>query len=389
MLGFLRFLRGSVDFEVTDGYAERFISNCGKGDLPLYHLKRSGKGLTASTSFKNARRLRETAAKSGVTLRVTRERGVPPTVRRYRMRPGIFVGLALLVLIPLILNMFIWRVEIVGNETVPTNQLRETLSELGVRAGAFRRGINAREVERGMIIKNEGLRWAGVNLRGSRAVIEVREREDVPRPMDTDTPYNIVAKRGGSITRMDVYEGQPAVKNGDSVTQGDILVSGIMENGKLENRTVRARAKVMAQIEESLAVTIPYERVVFGYKGLETRDSLVIFGLVLPLDRGGVPEAPWKLETATLPVKFWSKLLPVRIQRHNYILLEQSTEQVSPDDARVEAEAQLKLLETQKFAPDSVISREVTGQELEDSFILFADYVRLDDIAEEREILLG
>ncbi|MEG0754218.1 MAG: sporulation protein YqfD, partial [Angelakisella sp.] len=217
--------------------------------------------------------------------------------------------------------------------------------------------------------------------------VEIRERDMPPERVDTIVPHNIVATKSGYITNMMVYEGQPLVKNGDSVLAGDILVSGIMEDVNGKNRTVHARAKIEAQIEDSLAVTVPFRRTVYVYKGFEQQKALHILSFSLPLGRFAPPPKPWKVEIAEETVPLLSRLLPVTVTRKNYLLLEEGTEEVTADEARLEAVAQLEKEEKRAFPEGSIISRDVTGQELDDSFILFADYIRIFDIAEEREIL--
>ena len=132
------------------------------------------------------------------------------------------------------------------------------LEELGVVRGALRRDIDAREVERRLMLRLDKAAWVAVNLRGSRAVVEIQERVVPPERIDDRTPHNVVAAKPGFITYLEVYNGQPTVKAGDSVEAGDILVSGIMEDKKLRDRTVHARAKVLAQTQEKLAVEVPY-----------------------------------------------------------------------------------------------------------------------------------
>lgn len=389
ILDLIRFCRGTVDFEIAGGYPERFIGLCGKTGIPLWRLRRQGKGLAASTSLGAAAKLRETAARSGVTLRICRQRGIPVLAKRYRMRTGIFAGLAALVIAPLVLSAFIWRVEITGCEQIPPPQLRQTLSLLGVRRGVLRPSVDTREVERRLMIAEDRLSWVGINLRGSTAYVEVRERLTTPEVLDVTTPYNVVAKKSGYIVSMEVYEGQPTVGVGDSVIAGDVLVSGIMENGKQESRLVHARANIQAQINDSLAVTVPYRRTVYGYRGLARRRSLCIGSLRIPLSAMGIPEQPWKLETAQIPVPVIGNWLPVTFLEQNYLLLEEAVEEITPDEARAEAAQRLEEVQRQSFAAGSVITRELTGQELEGKFVLFADYLRVAGIGEEQEILLG
>ncbi|MEG1874048.1 MAG: sporulation protein YqfD [Angelakisella sp.] len=387
VLELLRFCRGTVEFEFAGGYPERFISQCAKERIPLWQLRRRGTLLSARTTLRGGLRLRQAAAKAGVTVTVKRERGIPFLVRRYRLRTGLFAGLVVLALLPVVLSLFLWQITITGNEKIPTAQLREALAGLGVRKGVLRGSVDTLSVERRLMIGDDRLSWAAVNLRGSTARVEVVERDCPPQTLDITMPHNIVATHTGTILRMDIYEGQPAVQVGDSVLAGDILVSGILENGRQQNRTVHARAKVIAEISDSIAVTVPYRRTVYGYRGLVVRRSLPLGRWQLPLGKSTLPQPPWKLEAAKEPLTLWGLTLPVTVLRQNYILLEEATEEVTPEQAREEALAELARREAHDFAPGSVLRRETTGQELSDSFLLFGDYHRTADIAQEKMIL--
>lgn len=80
--------------------------------------------------------------------------------------------------------------------------------------------------------------------------------------------------------------------------------------------------------------------------------------------------------------------LPVYILRENYILLEERQTTYSPLEAVELALEELSRQEEEKLASQEIIRREVTGQELEDRFLLFADYLVEREIGEEKEILL-
>ncbi|MEG0540881.1 MAG: sporulation protein YqfD [Angelakisella sp.] len=152
LLGIIRFCRGTVDFEIKDGYLERFINLCGKSGVPLWEVRRNGSTLSAKTSYTGGKRLREMAAKSGVTLQLRKQKGVPSILKRYHLRTGVFVGAAVLLILPFVMSMFLWRINITGNEAIPTGELRSALSQLGVKVGARRAGIDTRNVERQMML---------------------------------------------------------------------------------------------------------------------------------------------------------------------------------------------------------------------------------------------
>lgn len=389
VISIIRFFRGTVRFAIRDGFLERFINLCAQNRVPIWDGRREGNRYTACTTLSGSRRLPELAQKAGVILEPVRPGGAPVLLRRYRGRTGLFAGAALVAVGLMILGCFIWQVDIQGLQTIPEEEVRDALEELGVRRGALRRDIDARQVERMLMIRLDKAAWVAVNLRGSSAVVEILERVVPPERVDDRVPHNVVAAKPGFITYLEVYNGQPTVKVGDSVDAGEILVSGIMEDKKGRNRTVHARAKVMAQTREELRVEVPYLQEEQKVRGTAVRRYLDILSVRIPLSLGGIPEEPWKVERAVRNIPLVSRLAPITWSREGYLLLETETRTVTPQEAKAMAEEQLAALEEKEFAGMTVLQRDLTGQELGDRFLLEGIYLCQEDISQEKEILTG
>lgn len=389
IISIIRFFRGTVRFTVRDGFLERFINLCAQNRVPVWDGRRQGSRYTACTTLAGSRRLPELAQRAGVILEDGRRGGAPVLLHRYRKRTGLFAGGLLVAAALLILGQFIWQVQVEGLATIPRQEVDAALEELGVVRGALRRDIDAREVERRLMLRLDKAAWVAVNLRGSRAVVEIQERVVPPERIDDRTPHNVVAAKPGFITYLEVYNGQPTVKAGDSVEAGDILVSGIMEDKKLRDRTVHARAKVLAQTQEKLAVEVPYIQETYSVRGVTVRRYLDILSVQLPLFWGTPLEEPYKREAATFDIPFLSSIAPIRWSRENYLLLDRQERTVSAEEAMAMAQEQLAALEERTFAGMEVLQREVSGQELPDRFRLEGVYLCVEDIGEEREILTG
>ena len=389
VISIIRFFRGTVRFAIRDGFLERFINLCAQNRVPVWDGRREGNRYTACTTLSGSRRLPELAQKAGVILEPVRPGGAPVLLRRYRKRTGLFAGAALVAVGLMILGCFIWQVDIQGLQTIPEEEVRAALEELGVRRGALRRDIDARQVERMLMIRLDKAAWVAVNLRGSSAVVEILERVVPPERVDDRVPHNVVAAKPGFITYLEVYSGQPTVKAGDSVDAGEILVSGIMEDKKGRNRTVHARAKVMAQTREELRVEVPYLQKEQKVRGTAVRRYLDILSVRIPLSLGGVPEEPWKVERAVRNIPLVSRLAPITWSREGYLLLETETRTITPQEAKAMAEERLAALEEKEFAGMTVLQRDLTGRELGDRFLLEGVYLCQEDISQEKEILTG
>ncbi len=387
IIAMIRYTRGTVRFEIRDGYIERFINLCAQGGVPLWDGRRDGRRYTASTTVKGGRRLAEFAQKAGATLEIQGKKGVPPLLKRYRKRAGLFVGGLVLLAAMGVMGNFIWQIQVSGLETLTREEVLAALDDLGVRQGVWRGSIDARDVERQMMIRLDPVAWIAVNLRGSTAYVEVKERVVPPTRIDDGVPHNVVAAQTGYITAMEVYAGQALVKVGDSVTAGDILVSGIMEDHAGKNRAVHARARVMAQTEEKLDLCIPYRQERYTLKGVVRLRYLTLFGLRIPLSLKTPPQEPYRHESAAYAVPVISRLMPLSYHKDYYFALEQTTAAVPPDEAKETALRELEGMELRELKGREVLSRELQGQEGTDCFLLEARYLCRGDISREVEIL--
>ena len=389
LIRLIRFFRGTAEFTIRDGFLERFINLCAQNRVPIWDGRRDGSRYTARTTLRGSRRLPELAQKAGVVLETPRPGGAPAILRRYRKRTGLFAGAGMVAIAILVMGCFIWQVRVEGLQTIPEGEVLTILEELGVHRGALRRDIDARQVERMLMLRLDKAAWVAVNLRGSTAVVEIQERVVPPEPIDDHTPHNVVSKKPGFITYMEVYNGQPTVRVGDSVDAGEILVSGIMEDQEGRSRTVHARAKVLAQTRETLSVEVPYLQETVTPRDVMVRRYLNILSVQLPLFWGRPLEEPYKAEIATFDIPLISSIAPITWSRENYILLRTETREVTPDEARAMAMAQLAELEEKSFEGMTVVERELNGQELGDRFLLEGVYLCEEDSGEEREILTG
>ena len=169
IISIIRFFRGTVRFSVRDGFLERFINLCAQNRVPVWDGRRQGSRYTACTTLRGSRRLPELAQRAGVILEPERRGGAPVLLHRYRKRTGLFAGIALVAAAILVMSQFIWQVEVLGLQTIPEQEVIAALEELGVRRGVLRRDIDAREVERRLMIRLDEAAWVAVNLQIGRA----------------------------------------------------------------------------------------------------------------------------------------------------------------------------------------------------------------------------
>lgn len=382
----IRYCRGTVRFTVTGAYPERFLNLCTQGGIGLWNTRRQQNGIAACCARCHRRRLEYYAQKSGCTLTVLQCSGLGDTLRRYRRRTGLWIGAGILLLGLLVMNRFVWRIEVTGTERLAPEEVSAALAEYGVHCGVWARGIDARTVERQMQIRFEEIAWISVNVEGSRVTAVIEEATPPPAVVEDGIPTNLVAAETGFITRVEVQNGNPVVRPGDSVHAGDLLISGIMDNKVGESRTAHARGQVYAQVRARLEVFIPYRQSDYVLRGIARRRYLRLFGVDIPLQLKGTPEGPYRVEhLARSPKGLWA-LLPVEWHEDRYLLMQETEKSVTPQEAMRQAQKALALRELD-WTDAVILERQPVGTEGRDGYTLTAEYLLEKQIAAEAPVL--
>lgn len=209
--------------------------------------------------------------------------GIPATIQRYRHRIGLPIGAAIAVLMIILSSKFVFDIEITGNKNVTTEKIEAELDSYGFRLGTYIPSSDIDGICKRIAAENEAISWISINMRGTVAHVEVREKKSV-EITDTSSPSNIVAMYDGQIVSIEAHGGKSEVKAGQTVKKGEILISGIIDSPALGYRTVRARGRVLARVTRVFSASEELTRTIKTYTGLKTtRKSVKFFSKIINL----------------------------------------------------------------------------------------------------------
>lgn len=218
---------GCVYFTADGGFAERFINICTALGIQLWGIRRKSHGLTACTTIDGYKKIKKAARSSGMRVRIRKKVGLPFVIKKYESHTGLFVGFFAVLLILSIMSDRIWVVNINGNTTVDSEKIAEVFSDAGLRIGVKKNKFDASDINSDAVLSIGELSWASINIDGSVAEIEVREAMHRPSLEKYYGTSNLVASKDGQVEIIEPYKGSAAVKSGQTVMQGSLLVSGI------------------------------------------------------------------------------------------------------------------------------------------------------------------
>ncbi|ANX00542.1 sporulation protein YqfD [Thermoclostridium stercorarium] len=258
------YLKGYVIIIVSGLSVEKFINICTRRQILLWDIERlSPTEVIMKMSIRGFKNARSAARKSRCRVRIKAKKGLPYIIWRYKKRKGFVAGLIVFAVLIYLMTSIIWSVEITGNYNLSRETLMQQLNEMGIFRGATKRSINPKHVADKLMLNNRGLAWVGVEIKGTKLIISVREGIEPPRVVPMDQPCNVVAERDGIVISVRAKNGLEKVKEGDTVKKGQVLISGVMEskNPEAGTRYVHAMGEVLARTWYEVKVDVPEKKI--------------------------------------------------------------------------------------------------------------------------------
>lgn len=242
----------------TDGeHAARLLEVCRLHTIPYENFCTTEDGsISLRFTSRSARRVVALCGELDIPVTATPPRGLPRLLLRILRRPGLIAGGTLGLGLCLAAGSFFWDIRVSGNTTLSDAAVKESLASVGLSVGSPIHGFEADVTENQVLLLDDRLAWLSVNRKGVVAYVEVREA--VKPPASDPSPLrDMVASVGGVIEYIELESGNVRVKAGQTVSEGEVLVSGIYESGQTGIRVESAKARVFARTTREFSVTIP------------------------------------------------------------------------------------------------------------------------------------
>lgn len=221
------YLHGTVRVKISGAIPERFINLCLARGIFLWGITKHNEDVYASLRLPDFFRIRPLARRSHNRVEAVGHAGFPFTLKRIRRRKMLVVGAALFFVFLNLLTARIWFVDVSGHKQVAAERITAAAAANGLRPGVAKDALDLKAVEKELLLALPELAWVGVNLTGTKALIEVVEKT-LPKAEDK-SPAHVVAAKDGVITEVIAIAGQAAVKKGDTVKRGDLLIKGFAD----------------------------------------------------------------------------------------------------------------------------------------------------------------
>lgn len=366
-------------------------------------FKRDKDGASFLIRKKTYKKFKEDFDCFGATI--SKEYGLPKILRLYRKRIGIPLGLLLFSALMFLSSLFIWDMDINGNENISDDEIIALLDSYGCRIGAYIPSLDLYSICNRCMLDSGKISFISVNLKGTVAHVELIERK-INEKTEKPKAGNIIASCDGIVSYYTVTNGECVITPGQQVKKGELLISGICGEVTDDSKTVLAEGSVYALTSRTLSVTVPYEYPKKTYTGTTFSEKYAnIFGNNIKLysNSGNLEQ-----DCDTIDNKYngytvekfryrWIILgrieLPIIIDEKRYSEYEWCIDFLSDEQALKTAKEEMALLQRNEIGKADILATNTETEIIEQNdkkyLRLTVEYKCLEDIAVQSEILIG
>lgn len=231
IINIFRYISGFVRVRIEKGFTERFFNLCNLKGIPLWDVEYEAKGIFLKLYAADFKKLRKIREKSGVTIHIVEKKGLKFLLKRNSNRKGLIAGMIISIIFMFTMNMFLWSIEVTGTNSMSSEQIKEAAEKLGLHTGMFVPAFDEGEASRRAVNHFDGkVSWMAINIKGSRATIEVRDYIEKNELQQSREPCNFIADSDGILISTNTFSGEQKAFSGQSIKKGSLLISGVYEN---------------------------------------------------------------------------------------------------------------------------------------------------------------
>lgn len=386
---------------VTGEETLRFVNLCRNNGIELRHLVRRENAIQMEIDAENFKKLRPLVRKTHVKIHILNRHGPAFFFYRHKRRWWFLLGMTVFAGMIYMLSLFVWQIDIDGNRKYTDALILQALAQMDVKTGCRKSEIDLPEIEEELRIMYNEITWVSASIAGTKLQIELREgdlkisgssgggqtgnvkrvenRENNPKTQngesETDLPANLVADEDAIITNLVVRRGTVAVRYGDEVKKGDVLIEGKVYIYN-EDETLKkvdyltAEGDVFGKYQELYEKHYQRKHEVRSYKGKNYRElgvAIVGKSFCLPvwenilkkqLEENTLSEVwSWKKQFRLTPTFY----LPFALEYTEYVPYENVVEEYTDEVIKKMAEEELqKYLNELEKKGVQIISNSVT-----------------------------
>ncbi len=237
-----------IRFE-TEGFKEFTLNALWRTGVCVSRIKCRGNALRFSVYDSDSARVKAALERAGIKYSVVGAQGFIPKAREFFTRYFLIAGIAVSLAATALYSSFTGEITVSGAERTDPRKIAEIVEESLPSPFVF--GMKDFSAIERKIMSVDGVAYASVVKQGRHIVVEIVEELPLVDITDTQTPLPLAANEDGEIVRIVVLRGTAAVKTGDKIKAGQVLIEPFVKDAEGNARAVRAMGIVEAKVRRT------------------------------------------------------------------------------------------------------------------------------------------
>ncbi|MBE7015298.1 MAG: hypothetical protein E7417_00525 [Ruminococcaceae bacterium] len=223
---FFQFIKGYVILKLSGNNIEKDLEKIRKSGAVPRNIKPVEDGVILTVDQRDCRLL------DGVEYSRIAGFGGAFFLEKVKRHPVLLAGLVMGFIVLFLGSGFIWTVEYDGVSQENIQMVESAAKLAGIKVGMPKAKLDEPlEIKNTILAHTDGISWCWVYIKGTRAIVSVRENILPPQIVDPDTPCNIVAAKDAVVTEIITKRGTCVAENNRMVSCGELLISGNVRFG--------------------------------------------------------------------------------------------------------------------------------------------------------------
>ncbi len=253
----------------TGLHTEDILNLASKNNVIIKNAVRTEYAVIEADVYRlHIKKLKKLLGKNRYKITTLKRRGLSYKITANSKRIFLWLGMLFAIAGLFVLSLRVQSVKVFGYDD--TEKIEGILKETGVLTWRKDALLMTQDVQSAINASDKDILWNSVFINGT--VIEVYIKRDTNPKAEAIEEGNIVAKKDCVIRNLIVTGGTPAVENGQTVSEGQILIEASQKFGETVF-PVNAQGKAIASVWYYASEDIPLENTVYR----ETGDSSAFF----------------------------------------------------------------------------------------------------------------
>ncbi len=265
-------------FEIRGINQEKLLNAISK-KIKIFNISRKDKFHSVfSVSILNEKKVKKILQNSNVEILSIQRVGLFSRVLKLLTSWGVLAGVCFCFVSIFLLSVFVLQIQVLGVDKADNQEIVGFLNKnLDTRIASK---INCKNLELELYDSFDDLSFVSVAIVGQTLIVNVKKEI---KPDEMNPVFDpLLSIFDGKVTAVNLIQGTMAVKVGDIVQQGDILVYPFIENSDNQKMAILPKAQIFADvwISDEIVHNSSYEETILTGKKV-VKNQVYLFGLKL------------------------------------------------------------------------------------------------------------